>query len=324
MEDTPESPRRQGRHIDIDAPVPLPLEDALSIVGQKTRADIIVALGEARTTDPTVQATLEFSELMDRVAVEDSGRFNYHLDKLVDSFIEKRDDGYTLKLPGQLFYESLVAGTLTDRRAIDPFPVGPCPECTDALTAAYHPDHLLTVECVECATLYDAMHFPARGLDSRTPTEILDAAYTRRHHKVATMRQGACQRCAGIVSRKLVQTASITYGSAPIEEMAGLETYAVMECSACHSSVVGHPANIGLTTPQVGALFSAHDLAVTRARWWEEPTASARTQTTLINDDPRTVRIPFEIDGDRQTIVLDADLQVTADGNGGNEVGNGS
>lgn len=300
----------RDRHVEIERIDPLALEDALSIIGEETRASIVVQLGELRTTDATSSNALSFSELMDRVGVRDSGRFNYHLEQLVGSFVKKDADGYSLRLPGQLLYEAIVAGTLTDRQAIEPFSVGDCPACGDDLSAAYHPDHLLTVECLGCETLFDAIHFPARGLEGRSTSDLVTAAYQRRHHKLATMRRGVCPKCGGVVERDLRSAASITYGSGSVDEMAGLETYATLECRGCHTSLVGHPANIALTTPEVVGFFAAHDRDVALSRWWDPPTAVARDGIEVLGDDPRTVAIPFEIDDDRLRITLDDDLQI--------------
>lgn len=80
------------------------MDEALSIIGEETRANIILELGEARTIDPDRSNSLRFSKLMDRVDAEDSGGFNYHLDKLVETFGKETDEGYKLRLPGQLVY----------------------------------------------------------------------------------------------------------------------------------------------------------------------------------------------------------------------------
>lgn len=311
MSDEPADNGASDRHIPLEPIDPLSLDDALSIVGEHTRARIIVELGRARSTDPAVSNALEFSALMERTGVRDSGRFNYHLDKLVGPFVNKAADGYALRYPGQLVYEAIVAGTLTERRQIEPFPVGDCPRCGGALEAAYHPDHLLTVECTDCETLYDAAHFPARGIEDRSPAALLDAAYQRRHHNVATMRRGVCFACGAVVDRSLTPAAEITYGTASVEEMAGLDTYAVLECTGCGSSLVGHPANIALTTPAVTGLFADHGQDVALARWWEPPVVGAREGCEIRERDPRSVAVPFALADDRLRVVLDESLQVT-------------
>lgn len=300
-----------ARLIPIEHLDPLPIDEALSIIGEPTRARIIAELGDARATPRDESSTLRYSELMDRVGVRDSGRFHYHLEKLIGSFIKKRAAGYALRHPGQLIYEAIVSGTLTTRKTIEPFTVGDCPRCDGALSTAYHADHLLTVECTHCETLFDAVHFPARGLENRSKEELLDVAYQRRFHKVAAMRRGVCPSCGSVVSRDLQDSASITYGTKSVEEMAGLDVYAVLDCESCNSSLVGHPANVAITTPTVVGFYNDQSRDVARLRWWEPSIAGARDSMAVQHRYPHSVRIGFEVGGETLTITLDSDLQVT-------------
>lgn len=61
---------------DTDEPTPLTPEEAFAVLGNEIRVDILRALWEAG--EP-----LAYSELQERIGVCDSGRFNYHLRKLV-------------------------------------------------------------------------------------------------------------------------------------------------------------------------------------------------------------------------------------------------
>lgn len=71
-------------------------ENAFSVLGDEVRLEILLVLAEQMGE----KSGLTFSELRERVGVKDSGRFNYHLDKLGDGFIKKTDDGYVPRYPG--------------------------------------------------------------------------------------------------------------------------------------------------------------------------------------------------------------------------------
>lgn len=287
----------------------LSLDEALSIVGEPTRAAIVLELGEARSADPATPDDLAFTELMERVGVEDSGRFNYHLDKLVGTFVEKGEDGYGLSLPGQMLYRAFVAGTLTDRRTVDPFPVGDCPECEGRLAASYRPDHVLTVGCEDCGTLFDAAHFPTRGVEVRPQSELLDAVYQRRHHKIGVMRRGVCHGCGGRVERRLGHNESVA-DSCGGDPLSCLEAYAVLACEECATSLAGHPANVAVTAPAVEGFFAEHDRDAGRSRWWNDPIAAARERLEVVGTDPVSVAVPYEIEGEGLRVVLDDRLRV--------------
>ncbi|HZD44086.1 MAG TPA: hypothetical protein VE134_08540, partial [Methanomicrobiales archaeon] len=67
----------------------LPPDAALSLLGNDVRAAILLTFSQARDGrgPPSI---LSFSELQDRVDVEvESSRFNYHLQRLVGTYIER-------------------------------------------------------------------------------------------------------------------------------------------------------------------------------------------------------------------------------------------
>ena len=65
------------------------LLEAFETLADETRLGVLRAL--VRADEP-----LRFSDLRERVGARDSGRFNYHLDRLVGRFVERRDGRYAL------------------------------------------------------------------------------------------------------------------------------------------------------------------------------------------------------------------------------------
>lgn len=63
--------------------------EAFDTLADETRLGILRAL--VRADEP-----LRFSDLRERVGVRDSGRFDYHLDRLLGGFVERRDERYAL------------------------------------------------------------------------------------------------------------------------------------------------------------------------------------------------------------------------------------
>lgn len=74
------------------APSPAVLFDLLS---DETRLAIVRTLYRYGRDHPD-EPGLSFSALGDRLEVDDSGRFNYHLRRLRGPLVEKRDGGYAL------------------------------------------------------------------------------------------------------------------------------------------------------------------------------------------------------------------------------------
>lgn len=87
-------------------------DDAFAVLGNDTRMKILQTLGEA-------DEPLRFSELRDRIGVRDSGRFNYHLDKLTGHFITETDDGYALRPAGTRVVEAVLSRVVVDDLELD-------------------------------------------------------------------------------------------------------------------------------------------------------------------------------------------------------------
>ena len=241
-----DTPDEDGEHESQypDPGDPLSVEKALNIIGEETRAQIVVELGESVRDDGIVPAPLSFSELMERVDAEDSGRFNYHLDKLVGTFVYKTDDGYLLQPSGHFLYRAVVSGRLTDRETVDPFEVGACPDCGEALLAEYPANSCFYVRCPACETFQHAVDLPASGFERRTPEAALTAAVRKRHHEVALLGQGVCHGCGATVERRLDDGDYEAW-----DAFYGYDVYAAISCSVCSVGGFGHPAPVALVTP---------------------------------------------------------------------------
>ena len=82
-------------------------EEALDALGHEVRTDILRALASAG--EP-----LSFTELRTRTGVDDSGRFNYHLNKLASQFLRRTEDGYELNYRGERVVVAATDGVVTD------------------------------------------------------------------------------------------------------------------------------------------------------------------------------------------------------------------
>lgn len=69
------------------------------LLSDETRIRIITELYRQWQRTPDTPC-LSFSALHDRVGGDDSGRFNYHLRRLRNGLVEKRDGGYALTALG--------------------------------------------------------------------------------------------------------------------------------------------------------------------------------------------------------------------------------
>jgi len=86
-------------------PRDIPPERAFGLLADKTRLAILRALWAATDlgADGAVRqeaSAVRFSELFAAVAIDDTGNFNYHLEKLRGHFVAATDSGYVLTEEG--------------------------------------------------------------------------------------------------------------------------------------------------------------------------------------------------------------------------------
>ncbi len=284
---------------------PLSLDAALSILTNELRAEILTELGQAWGEGGPSPAPLSYSELMERVDVIDSGRFNYHLDRLRGAYVQKAEEGYLLNYPGHQLYQAMVAGTLTERPTIEPTDVGPCPECDGTVRARYHRHQVLFCTCDGCGTTLDRIPFPAKATEDRSGRALVDAAVQKQFHDLSLFRRGMCFGCGGRVTPEL--TASV-----PAEWELPFESavYCFLICESCEEQLITEPAHVALTTPQVGAFLADHGRDPARVPSWDPLLIRAKAGAAVVSESPMEVAIPFVLDDEQLAVHLTDDLEI--------------
>ncbi|WP_436929378.1 winged helix-turn-helix domain-containing protein [Halosimplex halobium] len=137
---------------------PLSPDEAFEVLGNETRVAILSALGGA--DDP-----VSFSALRNRVGMADSGRFNYHLDRLTGHFVSKRAAGYELRRAGERVVEAVLSGAVTAAPVLERTEIDhPCHFCGAPVAVRFREERV-EVFCTECPGTYSRTSSPADGRD---------------------------------------------------------------------------------------------------------------------------------------------------------------
>lgn len=184
-----------------------PPEEVFALLGNELRVDLLRALADAGD-DP-----VSFSALRAAVGERDSGKFNYHLGKLVGTFVRRVEpdgeakDGYELTLAGQQVVGALIAGTYTADARLDAVAVDdPCPACGATAIYAAFEDDVARLSCRECDEWHNSFGFPPGTLDQYEPEE-LPAAFDRWMYALfQRITAGFCSTCAGRLTGNLDPT----------------------------------------------------------------------------------------------------------------------
>jgi len=273
--------------------VPAGVREAFSLLAHDIRLDIVLALLEnwaAVYTEPQ-----SYSALMDAVGMEDSGKFNYHLDKLRGVYVEEVEEGYVPTASATALYRAVLAHRPTehtsDAGALD----GTCPHCGGELIERYERS-FYTLDCTGCDRLDLLTYvFPQNGLRGKTGEQRYLAVENRADYHTGLARTGQCPYCAG----------QVQFHFDP-EDVAATPPVVGMTCDTCtwHVGVI-------LLTPLrfdpavAAALFEIGvEPPVMAAESIVEITASVRSET------PFRLELVVRAEDGTATVVVDDELDV--------------
>lgn len=267
--------------------------EAFEVLGDDVRLAILRSLQDERRL-------VTFSELRERVGVDDSGRFNYHLDRLWGHFIRRTDDGYELRFHGKRVVETVLSGTFTDTATVGPFPVeGSCYACDGDLEGRYD-DERVTIRCTDCDERILSIDNPPSALQGRDTAELM-AAYSRwSRARVSLAADGVCPACGGRTDRSVYE---------PGDDLP-FEVLPSFECAVCSHRAATSFAALALRSRVVEGFYADHGIDVDTHPYWDIDPCVTGEYTTVDLRDPVDVEVAFPAGTEVLRVRLDDDLAV--------------
>jgi hypothetical protein len=309
---------------DGDESTTLPPDEAFATLGNETRVGILRALGEAG--EP-----LAFSGLFDRVDVDDSGRFNYHLDRLVGHFVHKTDDGYRLSQAGRRVVEAVLSGAVTEAPAMERTRIDqPCHYCGAPIEVSVRQDRVVKY-CTACPGrtaettgphasddgYLGSLPIPPAGVQDRTPAEVFEAAWTWANLEFLAEASGVCSRC----SAALAESVTVCESHDSHDATDGLcgscgNRHAVQfhaDCPNCINDLHGPFVLKLVWATELLAFLTVHGLnpvSPSQASIAAVDRVHMDYDETVRSTEPFVARFTFSIDDDTLALTVDDDLEV--------------
>lgn len=276
------------------------LKETFATIGNETRAEILRILGE----DP--YAGLSFSELRSRMEGDiDSGQFNYHLQRLLGQFVDRTDDGYTLRPEGVTLYRLIRAGSFTRELRLEPFDADfDCYFCGTAVEARYETG-IFELVCPGCEYQYGKSRLPPSAIDPDEPRAALALIDRYLRRNVVSLSGGVCPFCVNSLDIGFVSGADVWMESAA--ELDALVGYACDHCGNEHYLSVGLSL---LYDSSLIAFFEDHGVDITATPHWELEFAMTDDAVTVRQTDPWEVSLEVSRGDETLVITVDDDLTV--------------
>lgn len=279
--------------------------DAFDAVGNEYRVAILRSLMNAYQND---EGEVSFSELLDSTEIDDSSRFNYHLQKLVDRFVHDTGGGYTLTPTGRAVVSEIASGKLDSDSSFGPEPVdGVCYACGEAALFLHYPDPRVRVTCESCDEEVVHKYLPPAAVSGRTVKE-LKRDFDRLNRSWRSLAaNGICPECSGTIDGELSRTISPLW----TPKVGDVEIWGVYSCDQCWVRgatppgilVMDHPATVSAYWQQGTKLF---DRPLWQCHW-----ALTDEYLSVTNEEPLCVEIEVPVSDPPLRFRVDHALDVT-------------
>jgi hypothetical protein len=271
-------------------------DKVFELLTNNVRLEILRVLGE------TPDEAFTFSELYERVNSTNSGNFNYHLNKLCETFVRK-SSGYELTHAGKQIVGAMYAGIYTTNGTVDPISAGwDCLLCGGTMEVWYS-DERANFWCTDCDE-GAKFSFPAGSLDQFTREELPSAFARWWHHLATQLTDGFCAICAGRLEGELVRPPGGTEDDPQPSE-------AKFECRRCGNVATVSGGTIATFHPIVEGFFAEHGFDISARHpsqvWGEMDTFDS----DILSEDPLRLEMRFEYAGETVVAEIDSDATVS-------------
>ena len=249
---------------------------------------------------------LAFSEIYERVDVENTSKLSYHLGELTGTYLRKGEDGYSLSHAGERIVRFILSGNYEQPRSFGPEPVdGVCVFCGEEALEASLSHQFFRIDCAACERQVTGQPITPAQVETRDGDALVRSVKLRSAEDARQVRRGMCPECGAQLSADVVEV--------PESPLPDADPFVVTSaCEACLReynspltySVVYHPASV--------AFHWDRGVDVTARGIWEfhEHVHEGRWTSERVASDPDEYEVVLRHGDDAVRLHLDASATV--------------
>ena len=287
-----------------------PADAVFGLLSDETRVDILRSIAVAESEHDVVNpgpAVLSFSEIYDRVDVDNTSKLSYHLGELTETFLRKSEEGYSFTHAGEQLVRFVLSKNYREPTGFEPQPTsGRCVYCGERTLVAHLHHQYFQIECASCEHPVSAFPVTPAQVRSWTDDDFVAAVTQKQAIDYEQIRRGMCPACTGRLSTEIT---TVPEGLLP-DSLRHLVVDRCRECLRRYNSpltykVAYHPVSVafhwdrGIDVTSKG-LWEFHD-DVYEGRWTSE----------RISTESEEYEIVLRLDGDLLRVRLDSSATVT-------------
>lgn len=287
----------------------LSADEFFKLLSDGTRVDILraVAVAEHDLEGMETGAELTFSEIYDRVDVDNTSKLSYHLGELTGAYLRKGEGGYSFTHAGERIVRFILSGNYEQPSTFGPEAIGgTCVFCGAETLEASLISRFFRIDCLACERQITGQPVTPAQTTARDTDELIRSVERKSSHDHRQIRGEICPECGG----RLTTTVRALPKSALPDTSSVIVTSECQECLREYNaplaySVLYHPASV--------AFHWEHGVDVTEGGVWKFNVHlfEGRWTAEQISGTPEEYQVVFRHDDDLLRLRIDSDATVT-------------
>ena len=284
--------------------------DVFGLLSDKIRLDILETIARAQSDEQeSGVAELSFSEIYERVDVDNTSKLSYHLGELTDVFLRKRGDGYAFTHAGEQMVRFVLSGNYRSPENFGTIETeGLCLYCgKTALEATYHEQYFF-IRCAECERPAFSYRVRPAQVRSRAGTDLIDSIIWEQAGDFVKMRQGVCPDCAG-----RLETAVVDAEDQSVPDTVPMSFGTISECQQCLRRMGVPLTHAAVYHPESVTFHWEDGVDIMGSGMWEfhRYLHDGRWTAEQVDTDPAEYRVEFRREETSLRLYLDESATVT-------------
>lgn len=285
--------------------------DTFALLSDGSRIDILRAVALAQYEQDLSNSgvtPLTFSEIYERVDVDNTSKLSYHLGELTGVYLRKSDAGYSFTHAGEQIVRFILAENFRQPSDVDAIETdGICPYCGETRLEAGLEDQYFVVRCLSCEKPVSGYIVTPAQTRSFSETELLDSFNRKQSIDFGLVQQGICPECVGQISIEIRDLSDH-----PQLDEIPVSYFTIAECQECMRRYSGPlPYSVAFRPPSI-AFHWDHGVDILGTGWWElhRYLVKGRWTAERISDDPPEYRVVLRRDDATLRAFLNDEAQI--------------
>ncbi|MFC6875455.1 DUF7351 domain-containing protein [Halobellus marinus] len=286
--------------------------DMFALLSDESRVDILRAVAVAQSEqNPSNSgfAPLSFSDIYERVEIDNTSKLSYHLGELAGTYLRKVENGYTFTHAGEQIVRFILAENFRQPSGIDSIETeGMCLFCGETQLEAGLDDQYFMVRCPSCEQPVTGYIVTPAQARTRSGAALLESLKRKQATEFSLVQEGICPECGGEI-----QTEVLDASEQPLPSEVPVSYFTIDACEACLRRYSGPLTYSAAFRPPSIAFYWDHGVDILGTGWWELHSylRDGRWSAEQIATDPAEYRIELRHEDAVLRVFLDANARTT-------------